>query len=95
MRQAIDEGFIVRRPRQLHDLQDDWRIEKTIADDPAYKAPKAKRASARLVVVVRRSRSQQFASLHQCIWPGADVCARLCGKSESPAVRWLRQDRRL
>ena len=49
MRQAIDEGFIIDVLANYTTYQTLWRIEKTVADDPAYEAPKARRAIAQFV----------------------------------------------
>ncbi len=49
MRQAIEEGFILDVLANYTTYQTYWRIEKAIADDPKYEAPKAKRAIARFV----------------------------------------------
>ncbi len=49
MRQAIDEGFILDVLSNYTTYQTLWRIEKTVADDPAYEAPKARRAIAQFV----------------------------------------------
>ena len=49
MRQAIEEGFILDVLANYTTYQTYWRIEKAVADDPAYEAPKARRAIARFV----------------------------------------------
>jgi type I restriction enzyme R subunit len=49
MRQAIEEGFILDVLAAYTTYQTYWRIEKAIADDPAYEARKARRAIARFV----------------------------------------------
>jgi type I restriction enzyme R subunit len=49
MRQAIEEGFILDVLANYATYETYWRIEKTIADDPTYETPKAKRAIARFV----------------------------------------------
>jgi type I restriction enzyme R subunit len=49
MRQAIEEGFILDVLANYVTYQTYWRIEKAIADDPTYEAPKARRAIARFV----------------------------------------------
>jgi type I restriction enzyme R subunit len=49
MRQAIEEGFILDILANYTTYQTLWRIEKTVADDPAYEAPKARRAIAQFV----------------------------------------------
>jgi type I restriction enzyme R subunit len=49
MRQAIEEGFILDVLANYTTYQTFWRIEKTVGDDPAYEAPKARRAIARFV----------------------------------------------
>jgi type I restriction enzyme R subunit len=49
MRQAIEEGFILDVLANYTTYQTYWRIEKAITDDPAYEAPKARRAIARFV----------------------------------------------
>ncbi len=42
MRQAIEEGFILDVLANYTTYQTYWRIEKAVADDPAYEAPKAR-----------------------------------------------------
>jgi type I restriction enzyme, R subunit len=49
MRQAIEEGFILDVLANYTTYQTFWRIEKAVADDPAYEAPEARRAIARFV----------------------------------------------
>jgi type I restriction enzyme R subunit len=49
MRQAIEEGFILDVLANYVTYQTYWRIEKAVADDPTYEAPKARRAIARFV----------------------------------------------
>ena len=49
MRQAIEEGFILDVLDSYITYQTYWRIEKAVADDPTYEAPKARRAIARFV----------------------------------------------
>ena len=49
MRQAIEEGFILDVLANYTTYQTYWRIEKAVAEDPAYEAPKARRAIARFV----------------------------------------------
>jgi len=49
MRQAIDEGFILDVLANYTTYQTFWRIEKAVEEDPAYEAPKARRAIARFV----------------------------------------------
>src|SRR5207249_9422636 len=49
MRQAIEEKFILDVLANYTTYQTFWRIEKAVADDPAYESPKARRAIARFV----------------------------------------------
>lgn len=49
MRQAIEEGFILDVLAFYTTYKTFWRIEKAVADDPAYEARKAHRAIARFV----------------------------------------------
>jgi type I restriction enzyme R subunit len=49
MRQAIEEGFILDVLANYTTYKTFWRIEKAVADDPAYEARKANRAIARFV----------------------------------------------
>ncbi len=49
MRQAIEEGFILDVLRNYTTYHTYWRIEKAIADDPAYETAKARQAIARFV----------------------------------------------
>ncbi|MGE3327470.1 MAG: type I restriction endonuclease subunit R [Acidimicrobiia bacterium] len=49
MRQAIDEGFILDVLANYTTYKTYWRIEKAIADDPAYETHKARQAIARFV----------------------------------------------
>ncbi len=51
MRQAIDEGFILDVLANYTTYQTYWRIEKAVAEDPEYEAPKARRAIARFVAL--------------------------------------------
>jgi type I restriction enzyme R subunit len=49
MRQAIEEGFILDVLANYTTYHTYWRIEKAVAEDPTYEAPKARRAIARFV----------------------------------------------
>jgi type I restriction enzyme R subunit len=49
MRQAIEEGFILDVLANYVTYHTYWRIEKAVAEDPTYEAPKARRAIARFV----------------------------------------------
>jgi type I restriction enzyme R subunit len=49
MRQAIEEGFILDVLAKYTTYETFWHVEKAIADDPRYEAPKARRAIARFV----------------------------------------------
>ena len=49
MRQAIAEGFILDVLANYTTYQTYWKIEKAVADDPAYESAKARRAIARFV----------------------------------------------
>src|SRR6266545_4626517 len=49
MRQAIEEGFILDVLSNYTTYQTFWRIEKAVAEDPAYETTKARRAIARFV----------------------------------------------
>ena len=49
MRQAIEEGFILDVLANYTTYKTFWRIEKAVSEDPAYEAPKARRAIARFV----------------------------------------------
>ncbi len=51
MRQAIEEGFILDVLANYVTYQTYWRIEKAVAEDPTYEAPKARRAIARFVAL--------------------------------------------
>ena len=67
MRQAIDEGFILDVLANYTTYQTFWRIEKAVADDPAYEAPKAggpSRVSCRCTLPTwpRRPRSSSSTS---------------------------------
>ena len=59
MRQAIEEGFILDVLANYTTYQTLWRIEKTVADDPAYEAPKARRAIAQFVSLHPHNLSQK------------------------------------
>lgn len=49
MRQAIEEGFILDVLANYTTYATYWRIEKAVADDPAYESAKARAAIARFV----------------------------------------------
>jgi type I restriction enzyme R subunit len=49
MRQAIEERFILDVLANYTTYHTYWRIEKAVAEDPTYEAPKARRAIARFV----------------------------------------------
>jgi type I restriction enzyme, R subunit len=51
MRQAIEEGFILDVLENYTTYKTYWRIEKTIAENPVYEAPQARRAIARFVAL--------------------------------------------
>jgi type I restriction enzyme R subunit len=51
MRQAIEEGFILDVLAGYTTYRTYWNIEKTIAENPLYEAPKAGRAIARFVAL--------------------------------------------
>jgi type I restriction enzyme R subunit len=51
MRQAIEEGFILDVLAGYTTYRTYWNIEKTIAENPLYEAPKARRAIARFVAL--------------------------------------------
>lgn len=59
MRQAIEEGFILDVLRNYTTYQTFWRIEKAVADDPAYETHKANRAIARFVSLHPSNLSQK------------------------------------
>jgi len=51
MRQAIEEGFILDVLTSYATYRTFWRIEKAVAEDPAYETTKARRAIARFVTL--------------------------------------------
>lgn len=59
MRQAIEEGFILDVLRNYTTYQTFWRIEKAVAEDPAYETHKANRAIARFVSLHPSNLSQK------------------------------------
>lgn len=59
MRQAIEEGFILDVLRNYTTYQTFWRIEKAVAEDPAYETHKAQRAIARFVSLHPSNLSQK------------------------------------
>lgn len=59
MRQAIEEGFILDVLANYTTYRTYWRIEKAVAEDPAYEAPKARRAIARFVSLHPSNLSQR------------------------------------
>ncbi len=59
MRQAIEEGFILDVLANYVTYQTYWNIEKTVPDDPAYDASKAKAAIARFVSLHEHNLAQK------------------------------------
>ncbi|HEY1354464.1 MAG TPA: type I restriction endonuclease [Ktedonobacteraceae bacterium] len=59
MRQAMEEGFILDVLRNYTTYQTFWRIEKAVAEDPAYETRKAQRAIARFVSLHPSNLSQR------------------------------------
>jgi type I restriction enzyme, R subunit len=59
MRQAIDEEFILDVLANYTTYKTFWRIQKSISDDPAYEAPKARRAIARFFSLHPHNLSQK------------------------------------
>jgi len=59
MRQAIEEGFILDVLRNYTTYKTFWRIEKAVAEDPAYETHKANRAIARFVSLHPSNLSQK------------------------------------
>ena len=59
MRQAIEEGFILDVLASYTTYKTYWNIEKTVPDDPAYDAAKAKAAIARFVSLHEHNLAQK------------------------------------
>jgi type I restriction enzyme, R subunit len=59
MRQAIEEGFILDVLSNYTTYKTFWRIEKAVAEDPAYETRKAHRAIARFVSLHPSNLSQK------------------------------------
>jgi type I restriction enzyme R subunit len=59
MRQAIEEGFILDVLRNYTTYKTFWRIEKAVAEDPAYETRKAHRAIARFISLHPSNLSQK------------------------------------
>jgi type I restriction enzyme R subunit len=94
MRQAIEEGFILDVLANYTTYQTFWRIEKTIADDPNYEAPKAKRAIARFVSLHPSNLSQKAEIIvehfraHTMAKIGGNAKAMVVTSSRLHAVRY-------
>ena len=94
MRQALDEGFIVDVLKSYTTYQTYWRIEKAIADDPTYEAPKARRAIARFVSLHPHNLAQKAEIIvehfrtHTATRIGGNAKAMVVTSSRLHAVRY-------
>ena len=94
MRQAIDEGFIIDVLANYTTYQTLWRIEKAVADDPAYEAPKARRAIAQFVSLHPHNLAQKAQIIvehfrqHTAAKIGGNAKAMVVTSSRLHAVRY-------
>jgi type I restriction enzyme R subunit len=94
MRQAIEEEFILDVLANYTTYQTYWRIEKAISDDPAYEAPKARRAIARFVALHPSNLAQKAEIVvehfrtHTVTKIGAKAKAMVVTSSRLHAVRY-------
>jgi type I restriction enzyme, R subunit len=94
MRQAIEEGFILDVLANYTTYQTLWRIEKAVAEDPAYEAPKARRAIARFVSLHPSNLAQkaeiivEHFRLHTAAKIGGKAKAMVVTSSRLHAVRY-------
>jgi type I restriction enzyme R subunit len=84
MRQAIEEGFILDVLASYTTYQTYWRIEKAITDDPAYEAPKARRAIARFVQLHPSNLAQRAEIIIEHF--RAHTTAKIGGKAKAMVV---------
>jgi type I restriction enzyme, R subunit len=84
MRQAIEEGFILDVLASYVTYQTYWRIEKAIADDPAYEAAKARRAIARFVSLHPSNLAQKAEIIVEHF--RAHTAAKIAGKAKAMVV---------
>jgi type I restriction enzyme R subunit len=94
MRQAVDEGFILDVLADYTTYKTFWRIEKSINDDPAYEAPKARRAIARFVSLHPHNLAQKAEIIvehfrtHTAAKIGGNAKAMVVTSSRLHAVRY-------
>ena len=84
MRQAIDEGFIIDVLRNYVTYQTYWRIEKAIADDPAFETAKARQAIARFVSLHPHNLAQKAEIIVEHF--RAHTAAKIGGKAKAMVV---------
>jgi len=94
MRQAIDEGFILDVLANYTTYKTFWRIEKAVADDPAYEARKARRAIASFVTLHPYNLAQkaeiivEHFRMHTAMKIGGSAKAIVVTSSRLHAVRY-------
>ncbi len=94
MRQAIEEGFILDVLSNYTTYHTYWRIEKSVTEDPAYDATKARRAIARFVSLHPHSLAQKAEIIvehflgHTAAKIGANAKAMVVTSSRLHAVRY-------
>ncbi|EQD36808.1 type I site-specific restriction-modification, partial [mine drainage metagenome] len=84
MRQAIEEGFILDVLANYVTYQTCWRIEKTVAEDPTYEAPKARRAIARFVSLHPSNLAQKAEIIVEHF--RAHTAAKIAGQAKAMVV---------
>lgn len=84
MRQAIDEGFILDVLANYVTYQTYWRIEKAVAEDPTYEAPRARRAIARFVSLHPSNLAQKAEIIVEHF--RAHTAAKIAGRAKAMVV---------
>ena len=84
MRQAIEEGFILDVLANYVTYQTYWRIEKAVAEDPTYEAPKARRAIARFVSLHPTNLAQKAEIIVEHF--RAHTAAKIAGQAKAMVV---------
>jgi type I restriction enzyme R subunit len=94
MRQAIEEGFILDVLASYTTYKTYWRIEKSISEDPAHEAPKARRAIAHFVSLHPHNLAQKAEIIvehfrtHTAAKIGGNAKAMVVTSSRLHAVRY-------
>jgi type I restriction enzyme R subunit len=84
MRQAIEEGFILDVLANYTTYHTYWRIEKAVAEDPTYEAPKARRAIARFVSLHPTNLAQKAEIVVEHF--RAHTAAKIAGRAKAMVV---------